>query len=291
MDNGSIELTRLGGDDDGPRCDGRRNTSCHMGKTCYMRIARATYQDRLLWGKVDETGANFIPLVGDVFAQTAAPDDESIPVEDLRWRPPIEPSKIVAVGRNYADHAAELSLAVAERPRIFLKPPSGLIGHGDPIVYPRQSDEVHYEAELAVVIGRRCRNVPAHLALGHVFGYTCANDVTARDIQRAEGLPSYAKSFDTFCPLGPWIETELDPSDVRVTCKVNGELRQDASTSSMLTNVPDLIAYVSEAMTLLPGDVLLTGTPAGVGPIRVGDAVTVTIDGIGSLANPVVEAN
>jgi 2-keto-4-pentenoate hydratase/2-oxohepta-3-ene-1,7-dioic acid hydratase in catechol pathway len=200
----------------------------------------------------------------------------------------VEPSKIVAVGRNYADHAAELALEVAERPRTFLKPPSALVGHGEAIRYPRQSQEVHYEAELAVVIGSRCHSVSSSDALEYVLGYTCANDVTARDIQRAEGLPSYAKSFDTFCPLGPWMETQVDPFHVGITCLVNGELRQEDDTGRMLWGVADLIAYVSAAMTLLPGDVLLTGTPAGVGPLRPGDEVTVTIEGIGSLTNPVV---
>lgn len=256
-----------------------------------MRISRVAHGDRIVWGRVDDDGEFCMPLHGDVFAGTAADAGEApITLSGLRFLPPVEPSKIIAVGRNYADHAAELALDVAERPRIFLKPPSSLVGHGGAIRYPSQSREVHYEAELAVVIGRRCRSTSDAEALEYVLGYTCANDVTARDIQRAEGLPSYAKSFDTFCPLGPWIETQFDPSRAGLSCTINGELRQEGNTGQMLWSVAELIAYVSAAMTLLPGDVLLTGTPAGVGPIHPRDEVTVTIEGIGSLTNSVKAA-
>jgi 2-keto-4-pentenoate hydratase/2-oxohepta-3-ene-1,7-dioic acid hydratase in catechol pathway len=241
-------------------------------------------------GKVEGTSGSeeFVPLAGDVLAGEARLDSqERYRLADVRLLPPVQPSKIVAVGRNYADHAAELAHDVPERPRVFLKPPSSLIGHHETIRYPKQSQEVHYEAELAVIIGGECRNASLEDALRFVAGFTCANDVTARDIQRAEGLPSYAKAFDTFCPLGPWIETDFDSGDARITCTVNGELRQDGNSRDMLWNVPSLIAYVTAAMTLLPGDVLLTGTPAGVGPIRPGDSVTVAIEGIGSLRNSV----
>ncbi|MGL5808831.1 MAG: fumarylacetoacetate hydrolase family protein [Nocardioides sp.] len=192
----------------------------------------------------------------------------------------------MAVGRNYADHAGELGLPV---PRIFFKPPSGVIAPGDAIRLPPSdlSGEVHHEAELAVVIGTACRNVAATDAPSYVFGYTCANDVTARDIQRRDGMPDFAKSFDTFCPLGPWIETEADVATSRVRCVLNGEVRQDGVVSGMLTPVPELVSFISRAMTLLPGDVILTGTPAGVGELRAGDEVTVEIDGVGRLTNPV----
>lgn len=255
-----------------------------------MRFARVAVGSRVRWGRVDRAcdGDMFVPLHGDIFGGATRADDGMCRVDDVRLLVPVQPSKIVAVGRNYADHAAELAAGVPERPRIFLKPPSSLIGPSEAIRLPLSSHEVHHEAELAVVIGRVCRNVPAEKAGDVIAGLTCANDVTARDIQRADGLPTYAKSFDTFCPVGPWIETELSPDDLHLTCAVNGEPRQDDRTSSMIWSVSDLIAYVSAAMTLLPGDVLLTGTPAGVRAIRPGDEVSVTIEGIGTLTNPVI---
>lgn len=251
-----------------------------------MRIARVRLKDRVLWGEIDSKAELFTPMNGNMFSATSSPASAPCDLVDCRILPPVVPSKIAAVGRNYAEHAAELSLDVAARPRIFFKPPSAVIGQGDAIVYPARSTEVHHEAELAVIIGKSCRHATTDQALDYVLGYTCANDITARDIQRAEGLPAYAKSFDTFCPLGPWIETKLDPS-VRIACIVNDELRQDASTGDMIHSVPELIAYISDAMTLVPGDVVLTGTPAGVGPVMPGDIVMVTIEGIGSLSNPV----
>ncbi|HLK00397.1 MAG TPA: fumarylacetoacetate hydrolase family protein, partial [Streptosporangiaceae bacterium] len=199
------------------------------------------------------------------------------------------PSKVVAVGRNYADHVAELGEdRPPERPRIFLKPPSAIISSGVAIVLPPESNQVEHEAELAVVIGRRMRRVPAAAALEYVAGYCCANDVTARDIQRAENLPDYAKAFDTFCPLGEMVAAaDVDPADLLVQCVVNGQVRQSGRTSAMLTPVPALLAHIAAAMTLQPGDVVLTGTPAGVGPLRVGDTVAVRISGLPQLVNPV----
>jgi 2-keto-4-pentenoate hydratase/2-oxohepta-3-ene-1,7-dioic acid hydratase in catechol pathway len=246
-----------------------------------MRIARVALGGRVRSARIDGPP-------GDEVVVPLDRDEERHRLADVEILAPVEPSKIVAIGRNYAEHAAELGAAIAERPRIFLKPPSSVVASGRAIRYPAESQEVHHEAELAVVIGRTCRRASADDALGYVLGYTCANDVTARDIQRAEGLPSYAKSFDTFCPLGPWIVTDLDPTGLRITCAVNGEPRQDGNTGCMLWNVRDLVVYISAAMTLLPGDVILTGTPAGVGPIGPGDDVTVTIEGIGTLRNPVV---
>jgi 2-keto-4-pentenoate hydratase/2-oxohepta-3-ene-1,7-dioic acid hydratase in catechol pathway len=255
-----------------------------------VRIARVALPERVVFGRIEGTPGNeeLLLLAGDVLAGEAQPEGrEHYRLADVRLLPPVRPSKIVAVGRNYADHAVELAHDIPERPRVFLKPPSSLIAHGDSIRYPKHSQEVHHEAELAVVVGRKCRDVAPEDAQRFVAGFTCANDVTARDIQRAEGLPSYAKAFDTFCPLGPWIETDFDPGSARITCTVNDDLRQDGNSRNMLWNVPDLIAYVTAAMTLLPGDILLTGTPAGVGPVQPGDIVTVTIEGIGSLRNPV----
>ena len=201
---------------------------------------------------------------------------------------PCQPTKIVALGRNYAAHAAEHGADVPSQPLIFLKPPSAVIGPGEPIVCPPQSKQVEHEAELAVVIGRPARRVTAAHAWGYILGYTCANDVTARDLQRSDGQWSRAKGFDTFAPLGPWIVTELDPGDLAVTCRVNGQVKQQASTADMVFKIAQLVEFITAAMTLEPGDVILTGTPEGVSPIQPGDVVEVEIQGIGALRNPVV---
>jgi 2-keto-4-pentenoate hydratase/2-oxohepta-3-ene-1,7-dioic acid hydratase in catechol pathway len=207
---------------------------------------------------------------------------------DVRLLSPILPSKVVAVGKNYAEHAKEMGTGDAPTwPVIFLKPSTSVIGAGDAIRVPPDSTRVDHEAELAVVIGRPARDVSREAAMSHVLGYTAANDVTARDQQRADGQFTRGKGHDSFCPIGPWIETTLDPSDLRVTASVNGELRQDDRTSSMIHDIPTLIEFMSGVMTLLPGDVILTGTPAGVGPIVPGDTVTVEVEGIGALTNPV----
>jgi 2-keto-4-pentenoate hydratase/2-oxohepta-3-ene-1,7-dioic acid hydratase in catechol pathway len=202
---------------------------------------------------------------------------------------PVVPSKIVAVGLNYRDHANELGLSVPTEPIIFLKPVSALIGPDDPIVYPPQSRRVDFEGELAIVIKRRCRNVPAARAREYVLGYTCLNDVTARDLQLRDRQPVRAKAFDTFCPLGPCIATDIDPGAVAIETYVNGERRQCSSTKELIFPVEDLVARVSEVMTLLPGDVIASGTPAGVGALQPGDRVEVRVAGIGSLVNPVVK--
>jgi 2-keto-4-pentenoate hydratase/2-oxohepta-3-ene-1,7-dioic acid hydratase in catechol pathway len=213
----------------------------------------------------------------------------TFPLDDVRLLAPVLPSKVVAVGRNYADHAREMGTEPPAEPVLFLKPSTAVVGHGDPIAYPvKQTQRVDYEGELAVIIGRLCREVPAAQAAEVIFGYTCANDVTARDLQARDGQWTRAKGFDTFCPLGPWIETDADPADLELTTVVNGEVRQQTRTSQMLYDVPALVEYVSTVMTLLPGDVLLTGTPAGVGPLEDGDEVSVTIENIGSLRNTVV---
>ena len=208
---------------------------------------------------------------------------------DVRLLSPILPSKVVCVGRNYADHAAEHGSDVPAEPLLFLKPSTSVIGPGDAIKLPPQSQQVEHEAELAVVIGApgaRYADRPA--AEQAIFGYTCANDVTARDLQRSDGQWTRAKGFDSFCPLGPWIVTGLDPADLEIRCEVGEETRQLGSTKDMVFDVPTLVSYASHVMTLLPGDVLLTGTPAGVSPILDGETVTVTVAGIGSLRNPVV---
>lgn len=218
------------------------------------------------------------------------PTGESVPLEGLRLLAPVIPSKIVCVGRNYRDHAAELDNEVPTEPLLFLKPSSSVIGPGEPIRYPMGlTSEVHHEAELAVVIGSLLSQVTPSEARRGIYGFTAANDVTARDLQRAEDQWTRAKGFDSFCPLGPAISTDVDPADLRVRCLVDGEVRQDGSTADLVFDVPTLVSYISQVMTLLPSDVILTGTPAGVGPIEPGQRVRVEIDGIGVLENPVVE--
>jgi 2-keto-4-pentenoate hydratase/2-oxohepta-3-ene-1,7-dioic acid hydratase in catechol pathway len=219
---------------------------------------------------------------------------ERFALADVSLGAPVVPSKVVCIGKNYADHIAEMkALTGAEAPKaplIFLKPSTAVVGPGAPIVHPPDSERVDYEGELAVVIGAITRRVPAAQALSRVFGYTCANDVTARDQQHADGQWTRGKGHDTFCPLGPWIETELDPAHCHVTTKLDGRTVQDSTTELLLHDVPALIAYISNVMTLLPGDVILTGTPAGVGPMTPGQTIAVSIDGIGTLVNPVLAA-
>jgi 2-keto-4-pentenoate hydratase/2-oxohepta-3-ene-1,7-dioic acid hydratase in catechol pathway len=206
---------------------------------------------------------------------------------DVRLLAPVIPrSKVVGIGRNYADHAAELGNEVPPAPLMFLKPNTSVIGPGDPILLPSFSDEISYEAELAIVIGRICKDVPLERVDDVVFGYTCANDLTARDAQRTDDQWARAKGFDTSCPIGPWIETELDPENLAVKGSLDGELRQDGSTSQMIWGAKELVSYVSQAFTLLPGDIILTGTPAGVGLISEGQRYEVEVEGIGRLSNP-----
>jgi 2-keto-4-pentenoate hydratase/2-oxohepta-3-ene-1,7-dioic acid hydratase in catechol pathway len=220
---------------------------------------------------------------------------------DVRLLSPFLPSKVIALGKNYAAHAAEMaggslrpehghSAAPLDHPLIFMKPSTSVIGDGDAVRLPPSSTEVHYEGELAVVIGSPARNVAPGDAMNHVFGYAAANDVTARDQQRADVQFTRSKSYESFCPLGPWVETVLDPSDLRLITRVNGEVKQDGRTSQMTHDIETQIAFISAIMTLLPGDVILTGTPEGVGPIVAGDTVSVEIEGIGTLTNPVVAA-
>lgn len=253
-----------------------------------MRLARFSVAGRVAYGVVEGTQVH--ELEGHPFARPGQPLATTGDVHDLdaiRLLAPILPSKVVGIGKNYADHAAEMGGPAPERPLMFLKPTTAVIGPDDAIVLPPESAEVHYEAELAVVIGRLCRRVPPAAASAVILGYTCANDVTARDLQRSDGQWTRAKGFDTFLPLGPWIDTDLDPADAPIECEVNGEVTQRASTAQLIHSVPDLVAAVSAVMTLLPGDVILTGTPAGVGPLAVGDEVAVTIGGLGTLVNPV----
>jgi 2-keto-4-pentenoate hydratase/2-oxohepta-3-ene-1,7-dioic acid hydratase in catechol pathway len=244
-------------------------------------------------GEVDEHGIPdddcvVVALNGDPLYVGVQLSDKEHPLADVRLLSPVLPrSKVIGIGRNYAAHAAEMGSDVPPEPLMFIKPNTSVIGPGDPVFYPRQSNEVHYEGELAVVIGRICRDVPVERAADVIWGYTVGNDVTARDLQRSDVQFTRAKGFDTFCPLGPWVETELDVSDLRVQTFLNGDLVQDGRTSDLIFDVPTLVAHVSSVMTLLPGDVILTGTPEGVGPMEVGDEVEVSISGIGNLTNQV----
>jgi 2-keto-4-pentenoate hydratase/2-oxohepta-3-ene-1,7-dioic acid hydratase in catechol pathway len=251
-----------------------------------VRIARVARPDGAAFCVVQE---GYVALIdGHPFARFGL-TNEVAPLDQVRLLAPIIPSKVLCVGKNYAGHAAEMGGEVPQEPLIFSKPSTAVIGPGDEIHLPRLSQEVQHEAELAVVISRVTRRVSAGDALDSVLGYTCGNDVTARDLQRRDGQWTRAKGFDTFCPLGPWIETEWDPNRVHaVRCRVNGELRQDGHTGQLVFSVGELIAYVSAFLTLLPGDVLLTGTPAGVGPLHDGDTVEVEVDGIGTLTNTAV---
>ena len=268
-----------------------------------MRIARFTTGEDPMYGVVtgelDEFGqpsddAGVVTLAGDPLYAGVKATSEEHRLSDVRLLAPVLPrSKVIGVGRNYAAHAAELGSDVPDEPLLFLKPNTSVIGPGDLIQYPRQTEELHFEGELAVVIGRICRDVPASQATDVIFGYTIANDVTARDLQRSDVQFTRAKGFDSFCPLGPWVETDLDPQHfadgVRVQTHLEGDLKQDGNTRDMVFDVPTLVEKISSVMTLLPGDVILTGTPEGVGPMQVGDEVEVSIDGLGVLTNKVAK--
>jgi 2-keto-4-pentenoate hydratase/2-oxohepta-3-ene-1,7-dioic acid hydratase in catechol pathway len=239
-----------------------------------------------LFGVLNEDQIEIV--TGDPLYSGIQPRNERIPVSEVRLLAPVIPrSKIVCVGKNYADHAAEMGGEVPKEPIIFIKPNTSVIGPGDVIQWPKASERVDHEAELAIVISRICKEVPKEKFRDVIFGYTLANDVTARDIQKSDGQWTRGKSFDTFCPLGPWIDTDFQPMGQRITASVNGELKQDAKLSDMVFDIPTIVNFVSSAMTLLPGDVILTGTPAGIGPVIAGGTVTVSIDGLGVLENRV----
>ncbi len=254
-----------------------------------MRIARYTTGEDPTFGVVEgEPGQEVVlEIQGDPMYQAVVFTGNRVPLEDVRLLAPIIPrSKVIGIGRNYADHAAEMGSEPPAEPLMFLVPNTAVVGPGDPVVMPRQSSNVHYEGELAVVIGRICKDISPDQVKDVVYGYTCANDVTARDLQKSDGQWSRAKGFDTFCPLGPWIQTELDTSDLSLVTRLDGEVVQDGTTGDMVHDVATLVSYASQAFTLLPGDVILTGTPAGVGPVETGQRVEVEIEGIGTLSNP-----
>ena len=253
-----------------------------------MRFARFAIGSTIGYGTVEDDGrlraittTPFLPW---------EPTDETFDASQVRMLAPVLPSKVCAIGLNYKAHAEEQGKPLPAEPMLFLKPSTSVIGPGETILMPPQSQRVDHEAELAVVVGRAARNVQAAEALEYVLGYTCANDVTARDLQSKDVQYSRAKGFDTFCPLGPHVVTDLDGGKLDVICRVNGEVRQSSNTSDMVFTVEELIEYISAVMTLLPGDVILTGTPAGISPLHDGDNVEVELEGIGVLANPVRHA-
>jgi 2-keto-4-pentenoate hydratase/2-oxohepta-3-ene-1,7-dioic acid hydratase in catechol pathway len=262
-----------------------------------VRIARFAADGDPQYGVVElaeDSGPNpdtVSVLTGDPMAMSVKLTGERRGLDDVRLLAPVIPrSKIVAVGRNYAAHAAEMSEEVPKTPLTFFKPNTSVIGPGDPIIYPAASREVSYEGELAVVIGRICKEVPTSRVPEVIFGYTVANDVTARDLQKTDDQWARAKGYDTFCPLGPWITTHQGLDEVAslaIRTSLDGELRQDGNTKDLIFTVPELVAYISSYTTLLPGDVILTGTPSGVGPMLPGQVVSIDIEGIGTLTNPV----
>lgn len=253
-----------------------------------MRLARIAHLQGLAFAAIEGEGAAAVAReIKDHPFGTPEFSGRSWPLAEVRLLAPILPSKIIGVGRNYVDHAAEMGVQTPDEPLLFLKPSTAVIGPGAPILLPPSSARVEYEGELAVVIGRPGRDVRAEDAFRYVLGYTVANDVTARDLQKLDVQFTRSKGFNTFCPLGPWIETELDPAGLDIRTEVDGQVRQDGNTADMVHHVGELIEFISEVMDLLPGDLILTGTPAGVGPIEAGQTVSVTIEGIGTLTNPV----
>jgi 2-keto-4-pentenoate hydratase/2-oxohepta-3-ene-1,7-dioic acid hydratase in catechol pathway len=251
----------------------------------FIRYQTKNQPARFGWILEDRVG----PVEGSPFGEFRRLEAD-LPIQSVTLLTPVAPSKIVCVGKNYLAHAQEMDSKVPEVPLIFLKPPTSLIGPGQAIILPPQSQQVEHEGELVIVIGKRGRWISSEEAYSYVMGYTIGNDVTARDLQRRDGQWTRAKGFDTFCAIGPWIETEFDPGDVILTTHVNDEMRQMASTRDMVFGIPQLIAFISSVMTLEPGDIIMTGTPAGVGPLVAGDVVEVSIEGLGKLRNPVAAA-
>jgi 2-keto-4-pentenoate hydratase/2-oxohepta-3-ene-1,7-dioic acid hydratase in catechol pathway len=251
-----------------------------------MRVARFSMNGEPRFGIVD--GPELVVLKGHPLVNGYDTTGERVPLKEVKLLAPTIPSKIVCIGKNYADHVAEMGREINPEPTIFFKPSSAIIGPGDSIILPKQSNRVELEAELTIVIGQITKNVREEQALEYVWGFTIANDITARDLQASDDQWARAKAFDTFCPLGPWIETEFFPDGQIVESRIDGETKQQASIDLMLHNVPKIISYVSHNMTLLPGDVILTGTPAGISRIDSGQIIECEIEGIGTLLNPVL---
>jgi 2-keto-4-pentenoate hydratase/2-oxohepta-3-ene-1,7-dioic acid hydratase in catechol pathway len=254
-----------------------------------VRLLRFRYGDRIATGAVD-TGTDLVRVLGGTFFEGPVPTGEGLALDDVRLLAPVLPSKLVCVGKNYAAHAAEFGAEVPEEPLLFLKPSTAVIGPNEPIQLLPVSHRVDFEGELAVVIGRIARDVRAEDAYRYILGYTCANDLTLRDLQRTDDQWARAKGFDGSCPLGPWIETDVDPTDVAVETRLNGDVRQSARSTEMVFGVATLLEYITSFMTLLPGDAILTGTPEGVGRLSPGDVVEVEVEGVGTLRNEVAPA-
>jgi len=246
-----------------------------------MRLARFLLNELVGYGIYMDDGVQ--PVAWEPFEESHE-SYQKLPHSEVSLLAPVVPTKIVCIGLNYRDHAEEFGMDIPEEPTLFLKAPSTVLEPGGFVVYPERSQQVDYEAELAVVIGRNAWQVDEHKALEYVFGYTCGLDMTARDLQMSDGQWTRAKNFDTFCPLGPWIETELDPGGLDLSLKLNGTLKQHSNTSKLIAGVPRLISFISGIMTLCPGDVIMTGTPSGVGPVERGDEIEMSISGIGTLS-------
>jgi 2-keto-4-pentenoate hydratase/2-oxohepta-3-ene-1,7-dioic acid hydratase in catechol pathway len=250
-----------------------------------VKVARFSNGAEPRFGIVD--GPELVVLKGHPLVAGYQTTGERIPLKELKLLAPTIPSKIVCIGKNFADHAAEIGEEITDEPLIFFKPSSAIIGHGDAIVIPPQSKQVELEAELCLVIGKLAKNVSEEKALEYLWGVTIANDVTARDLQFGDGQWARSKAFDTFCPLGPWVETEFVPDSQVIESRINGEVRQNVAISEMVHKIPFIVSYVSKNMTLLPGDIILTGSPAGISVINTGDMIECEIEGIGILSNPV----
>jgi 2-keto-4-pentenoate hydratase/2-oxohepta-3-ene-1,7-dioic acid hydratase in catechol pathway len=262
-----------------------------------MRIVRFTPNESIGIGTDPHFGVlndqdQILILKGDPIYSGIIPTETKVALTEVKLLAPVLPrSKVVCIGKNYADHAAEMNSVVPDEPIIFLKPNTAVVGPGDTIQWPLMAERVDFEGELAIVIGRICKDVPKERFSDVIFGYTLGNDVTARDLQKKDGQWTRAKGFDTFCPLGPWIETDFKPDTQILRTTVNGQTKQSEPLSSMIFKIPEIIAFVTQVMTLLPGDVILTGTPAGIGPMDAGSTVEVTIDGLGTLSNKVSARN
>lgn len=250
-----------------------------------MKVARFSLGGEPRYGIVD--GPELVVLKGHPLASGYDTTGERVALKDVKLLAPSIPSKVICIGKNFADHAAEIGESITDEPLIFFKPSSAIIGHGDAIVIPPQSKQVELEAELTLVIGKLAKNVSVEDALGFLWGYTIANDVTARDLQFGDGQWARSKAFDSFCPLGPWVETELVLDDQIIESRINGEVKQNVSISRMVHSIPQIISFVSHQMSLLPGDIILTGSPAGISEIRRGDLVECEVEGIGILTNSV----
>jgi len=249
-----------------------------------MRIVRFKYRGEENWGIAQ---SDSIRLLKNPPFSSIKLSSRKIPFKKVKLLPPATPSKIILAGLNYRDHAKELNMRLPAEPVIFLKPVSSLIASGEKIIYPSMAKRLDYEAELALVIKKKARNITRSAVDKYILGYTCLNDVTARDLQKKDGQWTRAKSFDTFCPAGPWLETEFDPKNAGISSRLNGELKQDSNTANFIFSLRYLVSFISKIMTLYPGDIISTGTPPGVGPMRPGDTIEVEIEGIGKLSNRV----